>query len=100
MVSSVTEGKDKPLMYPATFRSRDVVLLDKIDLVPFLDADVDAYIAHVREVNAARDDPADQHAHRSRHGVLVMSRRKRLVSSAFTVRPPQPKWTTLIVFRA
>ncbi|KJE06197.1 hydrogenase nickel incorporation protein HypB, partial [Mycobacterium tuberculosis] len=32
---------------------RDVVLLDKIDLVPFLDADVDAYIAHVREVNAA-----------------------------------------------
>ncbi|CFG92786.1 Truncated hydrogenase nickel incorporation protein [Mycobacterium tuberculosis] len=53
MVSSVTEGKDKPLMYPATFRSRDVVLLDKIDLVPFLDADVDAYIAHVREVNAA-----------------------------------------------
>lgn len=29
------------------------VLLDKIDLVPFLDADVDAYIAHVREVNAA-----------------------------------------------
>lgn len=42
MVSSVTEGKDKPLMYPATFRSRDVVLLDKIDLVPFLDADVDA----------------------------------------------------------
>lgn len=53
MVSSVTEGKDKPLMYPATFRSRDVVRLDKIDLVPFLDADVDAYIAHVREVNAA-----------------------------------------------
>lgn len=50
MVSSVTEGKDKPLMYPATFRSRDVVLHD---LVPFLDADVDAYIAHVREVNAA-----------------------------------------------
>ncbi len=29
------------------------MLLDKIDLVPFLDADVDAYIAHVREVNAA-----------------------------------------------
>lgn len=97
MVSSVTEGKDKPLMYPATFRSRDVVLLDKIDLVPFLDADVDAYIAHVREVNAAATIlPTSTR----RHGVLVMSRRKRLVSSAFTVRPPQPKWTTLIVFRA
>ncbi len=72
MVSSVVEARQL-LMYPATFRSRDVVPPDKIDLVPFLDADVDAYIAHVREVNG-RDDPADQHAHRSRHGVLVMSR--------------------------
>jgi hydrogenase nickel incorporation protein HypB len=35
------------------FRSVDLVLLNKIDLVPYLDADVDAYIAHVREVNAA-----------------------------------------------
>jgi len=53
MVLSVTEGEDKPLKYPVMFRSVDVVLLNKIDLVPYLDADVDAYIAHVREVNAA-----------------------------------------------
>ena len=33
------------------FRSVDVVLLNKIDLVPYLDADVDAYIAHIRQVN-------------------------------------------------
>jgi hydrogenase nickel incorporation protein HypB len=31
----------------------DVVLLNKIDLVPHLDVDVDTYIAHVHEVNAA-----------------------------------------------
>ncbi|KAA1250266.1 hydrogenase nickel incorporation protein HypB [Mycobacterium simiae] len=52
MVYSVTEGEDKPLKYPVMFRAVDVVLLNKIDLVPHLDADVHAYIAHVREVNA------------------------------------------------
>ncbi|CAN5744354.1 hydrogenase nickel incorporation protein HypB [soil metagenome] len=51
MVYSVTEGEDKPLKYPVMFRSVDVVLLNKIDLVPHLDVDVDVYIAHVREVN-------------------------------------------------
>ena len=51
MVYSVTEGEDKPLKYPVMFRSVDVVLLNKIDLVPHLDADVDTYIAHVRQVN-------------------------------------------------
>lgn len=53
MVYSVTEGEDKPLKYPVMFRSVDVVLLNKIDLVPYLDADIDRYIAHVREVNAS-----------------------------------------------
>lgn len=52
MVYSVTEGEDKPLKYPVMFRSVDVVLLNKIDLVPYLDVDVDEYIAHVRKVNA------------------------------------------------
>lgn len=51
MVYSVTEGEDKPLKYPVMFRAVDVVLLNKIDLVPYLDADVDTYIARVREVN-------------------------------------------------
>lgn len=51
MVYSVTEGEDKPLKYPVMFRSVDVVLLNKMDLVPYLDADVDRYVAHVRQVN-------------------------------------------------
>ncbi len=53
MVYSVTEGDDKPLKYPVMFRAVDVVLLNKIDLVPYLDVDVDSYIARVREVNPA-----------------------------------------------
>jgi hydrogenase nickel incorporation protein HypB len=52
MVYSVTEGDDKPLKYPVMFRAVDVVLLNKIDLVPYLEADVDSYIARVREVNS------------------------------------------------
>src|ERR1700745_3773357 len=51
MVYSVTEGDDKPLKYPVMFRAVDVVLLNKIDLVPYLDVDVDSYSARVREVN-------------------------------------------------
>lgn len=51
MVYSLTEGEDKPLKYPVMFRAVDVVLLNKIDLAPYLDADIDTYIAHVREVN-------------------------------------------------
>ena len=51
MVYSVTEGEDKPLKYPVMFRSVDLVLLNKIDLVPHLDADVETYIDRVRQVN-------------------------------------------------
>ncbi len=51
MVYSVTEGDDKPLKYPVMFRAVDVVLLNKIDLVPHLDVDIDSYIAGVRKVN-------------------------------------------------
>jgi hydrogenase nickel incorporation protein HypB len=51
MVYSITEGEDKPLKYPVMFRSVDVVLLNKIDLVPYLDADVDVYVDRVRQVN-------------------------------------------------
>ncbi|TLH57781.1 hydrogenase nickel incorporation protein HypB [Mycolicibacterium aubagnense] len=51
MVYSLTEGEDKPLKYPVMFRAVDVVLLNKIDLAPYLDADVETYAAHVRMVN-------------------------------------------------
>ncbi len=51
MVYSLTEGEDKPLKYPVMFRAVDVVLLNKIDLAPHLDADIDTYASHVRMVN-------------------------------------------------
>lgn len=51
MVYSLTEGEDKPLKYPVMFRAVDVVLLNKIDLAPYLDADVATYTERIRQVN-------------------------------------------------
>ncbi|MFI8416281.1 hydrogenase nickel incorporation protein HypB [Serratia sp. NPDC078593] len=50
-VLSVTEGEDKPLKYPHMFAAARLMLLNKIDLLPYLDFDVDACIANARRVN-------------------------------------------------
>ncbi len=47
MVSSVTEGEDKPLKYPLMFRTCDLVLINKIDLLPHLDYDLDAFLRNL-----------------------------------------------------
>lgn len=51
VVLSVTEGEDKPLKYPDMFHASDVMLLNKVDLLPHLDFDVDLAIANARKVN-------------------------------------------------
>lgn len=51
MVYSVTEGEEKPLKYPVMFRAVDVVVINKIDLLPHLDFDLDAFLANLRAVN-------------------------------------------------
>jgi hydrogenase nickel incorporation protein HypB len=51
MVSSVTEGEEKPLKYPVMFRAVDVVVVNKIDLLPHLDFDLQAFLANVNSVN-------------------------------------------------
>ncbi|SNZ21447.1 hydrogenase nickel incorporation protein HypB [Cohaesibacter gelatinilyticus] len=50
-ILSVTEGEDKPLKYPDMFHAADVMLLNKIDLLPYLTFDVDACIENARKVN-------------------------------------------------
>ena len=52
-ILSVTEGEDKPLKYPDMFAASDLVLVNKIDLLPHLDFDLDAAIANARKVNPA-----------------------------------------------
>ena len=50
-ILSVTEGEDKPLKYPDMFRAASLMLVNKIDLLPYLNFDVDLAIAHARRVN-------------------------------------------------
>jgi len=51
MVSSVAEGEDKPLKYPLMFRACELVLLNKIDLLPHVDFDVEHFLAHLDAVH-------------------------------------------------
>jgi hydrogenase nickel incorporation protein HypB len=50
-ILSVTEGEDKPIKYPDMFYASDLLLLNKIDLLPFLDFDVDKCIEYALRVN-------------------------------------------------
>ena len=50
-ILSVTEGEDKPLKYPDMFRAADVMLLNKCDLLPYLEFDADLAEANARRVN-------------------------------------------------
>ena len=68
VIMSVTEGADKPLKYPHMFRTADLVLLNKVDLLPYVDFDVAACVAAARrarpgvavvEVSATRGDGLD-----------------------------------------
>ena len=51
MVSSAAEGEDKPLKYPLMFRASELVLLNKMDLLPHLDFDVDRFMANLDAVH-------------------------------------------------
>jgi len=48
---SVTEGDDKPLKYPAMFRSADVMVINKMDLLPYTDFDVEKAIHSAMSLN-------------------------------------------------
>ncbi|MES9937075.1 MAG: hydrogenase nickel incorporation protein HypB [Sedimenticola sp.] len=50
-ILSITEGEDKPIKYPDMFHAADLMLLNKIDLLPHLDFDVDKCIEYARRVN-------------------------------------------------
>ena len=51
LVYSVTEGEDKPLKYPVMFRAADLVVINKVDLLPHLEFDLDAFRGNLDAVN-------------------------------------------------
>ena len=51
LISTVTEGSDKPYKYPLAFEKADIILLNKVDLIPYLDFDEEYYMKGVRALN-------------------------------------------------
>jgi hydrogenase nickel incorporation protein HypB len=51
MVYSVTEGEEKPLKYPLMFRSANLVLVNKVDLLEHLDFDLEQFLDNLETVN-------------------------------------------------
>jgi hydrogenase nickel incorporation protein HypB len=51
MVYSITEGEEKPLKYPLMFRSADLVLVNKVDLLPHLHFDLELFLRNLDAVN-------------------------------------------------
>ena len=55
MVCSVTEGEDKPLKYPLMFRACELVVINKIDLLPHLDFDLEKLLYNIDAVHPEVD---------------------------------------------
>jgi hydrogenase nickel incorporation protein HypB len=53
MVHAITEGEDKPLKYPVMFRAVDVVLVNKMDLLPHLEVDLGLLRRNIAAINPA-----------------------------------------------
>ena len=53
VVASTTEGDDKPLKYPAMFRNASVLIINKIDLLPYLDCSIDTLRRNALQINPA-----------------------------------------------
>jgi hydrogenase nickel incorporation protein HypB len=99
VVMSVTDGDDKPAKYPHIFRASDVMVVNKLDLLPHVRFDVDRCVAHARAHNpglevftlsAVRDDglAAWYEWLRAR-----LAREARLARRAETRRPEAPQAT-------
>lgn len=53
VILSVTEGDNKPLKYPEMFRKADLLLITKMDLLPYVEFDVDTCIDYAKRINPA-----------------------------------------------
>jgi len=67
MVCSVTEGEEKPLKYPLMFRACELVVINKIDLLPHLDFDLEKFRANLDAVNPGAEQLLRQRQDRRRN---------------------------------
>ena len=73
MVSSVAEGEDKPLKYPLMFRACELVVINKLDLLPHEDFDMERYLHHLDAVHPASRRSNSAPARRGSRGVPVVA---------------------------
>ena len=78
MVASVTEGDDKPLKYPLMFRTCELVVINKIDLLPHVDFSMDRFLANLDQVNPS----AEMQKVSARTGERLEAWRERLLALA------------------
>lgn len=52
LILTVAEGADKPYKYPLAFQKASIILLNKADLMPYVDFDMDYFIKGIRALNA------------------------------------------------
>ena len=55
VIMSCTEGDDKPLKYPHMFRSAEMMLVNKVDLLPYVNFDVERCVTYARQINPKLD---------------------------------------------
>ncbi|MGD2064116.1 MAG: hydrogenase nickel incorporation protein HypB, partial [Nitrospirota bacterium] len=55
VILSVTEGEDKPLKYPDMFAAADIMVVNKVDLLPYVEFDVARCVEYARRCNHAID---------------------------------------------
>ena len=67
VILSVTEGEDKPLKYPLMFRESDVAILNKTDLLPYLDYDAGEAVSSIRQVHP--DMPVFEMSSKTKEGM-------------------------------
>lgn len=97
---SVTEGDDKPLKYPVMFREADCVLITKIDLLPYLQVDVERIEDHIRQVNprcsVIRVSASNGAGLPSWHAWLRASHAAQCPSPVLATSGPQPTHPSLV----
>ena len=71
MIISVTEGQDKPLKYPHMFSVADLVIVNKTDLLPYVDFDLETFSSYAYQHQSGRRDHAHVRQIRRRPGRLV-----------------------------
>ncbi len=70
LIATVTEGSDKPYKYPLAFEKADIIILNKVDLLPYLDFDEEFFMKGVRALN--RDVPVFKVSGRTGEGFAAV----------------------------